>query len=180
MFKLLVAISLPEVLKKQIETIGLELAKDKSKDPDTYHVTLAMLGRFNKDNFNQALMQKLEEALSNVELKTPFNLSLKSIGCFENGAKGNYLWVGVEKNDELVALKKSIDTALSREGISFDNKYEYNPHITIARPKDAGSPEIKSLLQKYNSFSPPPFEVKEFSIIKSAVSHEKIKTYKLA
>lgn len=86
------------------------------------HLTLAFLGE--QPN---SVLEPLCEALCQIDT-LPFNLTTDQAGCFHHGA----LWLGIQKNPELMSLQQKIMFCLQRNRIQVE-KRRYHPHITLGR-----------------------------------------------
>lgn len=94
------------------------------------HITLAFLGQQ-----PATLLPVLKNILSGLS-KTAMTLTLDRIGYF---TKKRIAWIGMhDVPDALFALQRELAQALVQEGISFDNRANFKPHITLAR--DASVP----------------------------------------
>src|SRR5258707_6184179 len=87
------------------------------------------------------------------------------MGEFATGAAPRTLWVGVEKNPDLMHLQEKIETALIRLGLPPERRY--TPHVTLARLKRASVPRLQAYLVAHAPFRAEPFAVDRFSLIAS-------------
>ena len=93
---------------------------------ENLHLTLAFIGETNDH-------RRAVRALSQID-HAAFSMTLKGSGRF-----GDLYWVGVEKNEALLALMKKTQTALREAGFAIE-KRENIPHVTIARRVEADRP----------------------------------------
>lgn len=99
--------------------------------PENFHITLAFLGNVPKNKIPM-LQTEFKDVIS---LYSPFSINLSGIGGFPSCNNPKILWIGIEKNTDLINLKKDIDKKLRKLGFKF-NKKPFFPHITIGRQKN--------------------------------------------
>lgn len=76
----------------------------------------------------------------------------------------------MEKSDEMLSLKKKIDSQLSRIGIE-PEKRKFSPHITLARfRKKPSLTRVADFLAGNSLFSLPEFSVAEFHLYSSVLT----------
>ena len=93
---------------------------------DNYHITLRFLGEQ-----PLPLIRRIA-GMPFAEGQEAFLYRIGGIGRFRRN-KGDILWAGVSRGeDQLAALKKSLDESLSAIGFSPEER-PYRPHITLAR-----------------------------------------------
>ncbi|MCM2325564.1 MAG: RNA 2',3'-cyclic phosphodiesterase [Candidatus Woesearchaeota archaeon] len=117
---------------------------------DSFHLTLKFLGEADPDN----TIQILEKIRSD-----SFELELDSLGAFPTEGEIKVVWIGLKKEEKLMALQKKIDDALP----SFRKDFDFHPHITLARPNtDIVLPDIK--------IKPLMFKVVSFKLYQSTLT----------
>lgn len=94
---------------------------------DTYHVTLAFLGDITEAEVGQA-MDALDEAC---EAVSAVPLAPDGLGKFGRASDAT-LWLGLTKEEPLMALAENLREALRARSLPFDDKV-FLPHITLAR-----------------------------------------------
>lgn len=93
---------------------------------ENYHITLRFLGEQ-----LLPLIRRIEE-MPLSEGQEDFSYRIGGIGRFRRN-KGDILWAGVSRGeDQLAALKKSLDEGLSAIGFPVEER-PYHPHVTLAR-----------------------------------------------
>ena len=93
------------------------------------HVTLAFLG-----NQPARHLPLLENVLAELP-RTAFSLPIDQLGYFR---KNRIAWAGSHVVPApLIALQESLAETLTRHHIEFDNKKDFQAHITLARDADA-------------------------------------------
>ncbi len=102
--------------------------------PETFHVTLQFLGETKK-------LAEIQSALQLVK-GSPITLTFRDAGFFPTPKSPRVFWVGIESDDNLQALAKSIAEALQPLGFERD-KGPFKPHLTLARA-GSGRPRHRS------------------------------------
>lgn len=131
-----IAIDVPEKLKEPIKKLQDEIRGYGVKlvDPENLHFTLKFLG-------DAESPEEVSKRLEQVKLK-PFEVELKSIGCFPSIKSIRVVWIGVEHYMEFINLQKSVEDVLYPEY----PKEDFVPHLTIAR---AGSRKLADEISKF-------------------------------
>jgi 2'-5' RNA ligase len=177
MYRLFVAIDLPESLKAQLALIGTGIPGARWVPEDQLHLTLRFIGEV-----DGLLYRDIKKALFDVNME-PFPLALKGVGTFPPRGQPNVLWVGLEKSDPLLRLQHKIENMLRQAGVEPEGR-KFSPHITLARLKDTPMSRLGNFLQGHALFQTTPFEVTEFYLYSSTLSskgatHYKEETYPL-
>jgi 2'-5' RNA ligase len=159
MLRLFVGIPFPPELKLRLSLLCTGLPGAKWVDPGNFHLTLRFIGEV-----DEGVAADIDEALARVAAR-PFTLQLAGTGSFGNGAPRS-LWVGVERNAELTALRDRIERALVRAGLPPEPR-RFAPHVTLARLRHAAPPEIAAFLAASAQFRAEPLAVGAFSLIAS-------------
>ncbi|MFL6437256.1 MAG: RNA 2',3'-cyclic phosphodiesterase [Terriglobales bacterium] len=144
--RLFVAIEIVPEIRTRITVFiaGLKpmLADARWVRPEGLHITLKFLGNV-KDERSKSIAQ----ALRMVQAPS-LSLSVRSIGFFPNPRSPRVLWTGIEAGSELRALAQRVDEALTPLGFDRE-KRAFNPHVTLARFKDArGKIDVRSIEQQ--------------------------------
>lgn len=117
---------------------------------ENLHVTLAFLGQQ-----PAVLLPSLKEILAGLP-KSSIALTLDRIGYFP---RNRIVWVGMhDVPDALFTLQRNLAQALVEQQISFDNRPDFKPHITLAR--DASMPP--DLV-----FTPIPWQASQVALVQS-------------
>jgi 2'-5' RNA ligase len=159
MLRLFVGIRFPPELKLRLSLLCAGVSGAKWVDPGNFHLTLRFIGEVGED-----LATDIDAALARLRAP-PFALRLAGTGCFGNGAPRS-LWVGVERNPRLVALRDKIEHALVRTGLPPEPR-RFSPHVTLARLKHPAPEAIAQFLATSAQFRAEPLEVEGFSLIAS-------------
>jgi 2'-5' RNA ligase len=103
--------------------------------PARYHVTLKYLG-WTKTGALPAVREALGAA---VEGHKAFDMRCRELGAFPSLAKAEVLWAGLDdRMGELSGLAKALEEAAERLGFRTETR-AFQPHVTMARLKGAGS-----------------------------------------
>src|SRR5579872_6450238 len=111
MLRLFVGIAFPPELKLRLSLLCTGVGGARWVDPGNLHLTLRFIGEI-----DEGLAADVDEALQRVKAR-PFTLQLGGVGVF-GGNRPHALWVGVEKNPALAALRDKIEQALVRVGLA--------------------------------------------------------------
>ena len=160
MLRLFVGIGFPPELKLQLSSLCSGVPGAKWVDPGNFHLTLRFIGEIGED-----VAADIDEALSRLRARR-FTLQIAGTGVFAGGDKPRSLWVGVEKNPELVGLRDKIEQALIRVGLPPEQR-KFAPHVTLARLRDAPLDKLRDFLTAHARFRADPLAVEGFSLIAS-------------
>ena len=165
MYRLFVAIDLPEGERKSVAGIGSALAGARRVPAEQIHLTLRFIGEVEEKTFIA-----VTSALATVEA-LPFTLALRGIGHFPPGRHPRVLWVGMAESEPLLALQQHVELALIEAGIAPEER-RFFPHITIARLKETPSGPVLALEGKYRDFAGDPFPVTAFHLYSSTLGRD--------
>jgi 2'-5' RNA ligase len=165
LYRLFVAIDLPNRVKEQILFICNGVPGAKWLGPEQIHLTLRFIGEVDGGVFRD-----IAETLAHIRCE-PFSVALAGTGCFPLRKEPKSLWVGVEKNEALAHLQKKIETALVRTGLPKEGR-KFAPHITVAQLKGLRVNKIAGFLATHGLFKVAPFPVEEFSLYSSFLSSQ--------
>jgi len=160
MLRLFVGIPFPPELKLRLSLLCSAMPGAKWVDPANFHLTLRFIGEVGED-----LATDIDTALSRLRA-SPFVLQLAGTGVFGNGGMPRSLWVGVERNPPLAALRDKIEQALIRTGLPPEPR-KFSPHITLARLKYPVPDRVAAFLAGSAQFRAEPLAVDSFSLIAS-------------
>ncbi|MFQ6082383.1 MAG: RNA 2',3'-cyclic phosphodiesterase [Candidatus Aminicenantia bacterium] len=150
MMRLFVAIDLtPEIknrLLQLIENLKKKKARVKWIIPNGMHLTIKFLGETSPEK-----LELIKEILAKISKKfKPFYLILKKTGYFpEKSKKPRVLWVGVEADPTLYALKKELEKEFHKIGY-LEEAREFIPHLTLGRVKFPN--EIESTIEELDRY----------------------------
>ena len=116
-----------EVLSEAQEKIKKFCRRGNYTPESNFHLTLHFLGEIQEED-----LEYLQDAMYEASLRNrPFMLRLDRIGFFPRGNKG-ILWMGLQKNPQLLRLFGSLEKSLERQGFARERK-GLSPHITLGR-----------------------------------------------
>ena len=133
--------------------------------PENYHLTLRFSGEVPPHR-----AEEIDIALAALRARA-FSLVLAGVGTFAKGGQENALWVGVEKNPSLEALRSKVETVLQRAGCEPERR-RFFPHITLARLRDAAEGRLAGFVQSHNLFRAGPIPVAHFVLFSSQLGKE--------
>lgn len=120
----------------------------KWSKPENWHVTLIFLGLTPIVQI-KILELLIEESFSGIKA---FKTELRGVGVFPNTHNPKVLWLGLENIESLIPARTQTLEILLKTGFLLDNK-PLNPHLTLARVKNAGHRDsFKKLLDRYESY----------------------------
>lgn len=152
--RLFIAIPLPQFLKDALQECQEWLSSYPEMkeiknwiEPSKMHITLHFLG----DISHQKIPQ-IQEIINQTIKEFPLTLTMKNIGTFEKNELPHVLWVGIEKNEVLSNLYKSLAKKLIELDLDIENTdaENYTPHVTLAylRTDEQIKKAIKERLKK--------------------------------
>ena len=133
--------------------------------PENYHLTLRFIGEVPAHH-----AEEIDLALAALRARA-FPLVLAGVGTFAKGGQENQLWVGVEKNPALEALRSKVETALQRSGCEPERR-RFTPHITLARLRDVAEGKLAGFVQSHNLVRAGPLSVEQFILFRSLLGKE--------
>jgi 2'-5' RNA ligase len=97
------------------------------------HVTIRFIGHVDETKAD-AIRAVLAPPLS----MDPFDLTISGIGTFPPTGSPRVVWAGLTAGrDRLLAIERSVSDRLGQAGVPREDR-PYNPHLTLARVRDAG------------------------------------------
>jgi RNA 2',3'-cyclic 3'-phosphodiesterase len=159
MLRLFVGIEFPPELKLRLSLLQTALPGARWIDPGNLHLTLRFIGEIPED-----LAADVDEAMGRLRARR-FTLQLAGTGIF-GGNRPHTLWVGVERDPELVRLHDKIEHGLVRAGIAPEPR-RFAPHVTLARLRDPELDKLGHFLAAHALFRADPLPVDRFSLIAS-------------
>jgi 2'-5' RNA ligase len=165
MYRLFVAIDLPEEVKKEVAGIAGKLQGGRWVPDSQLHLTLRFIGEA-----DEALFRAIKAALAGVR-GTPFPLALKGVGHFPPGRYPRVLWVGMEESTPLMELQRRVESALADAGVPPEGR-RFSPHITLARLKDTAAAAVAAFEERFSAFRTAPFPAGEFHLYSSTLTRD--------
>ncbi len=141
--------------------------------PETFHVTLQFLGETKR-------LEEIQQALRQVK-GSPITLAFRNAGFFPNPKSPRVFWVGIEFDQNLQELVKSIAEAHRPLGFERD-KGPFHPHLTLARagigrprpaqgePSSSGLRQVRAAVEARPSLEFGTMTAREFYLYESKLS----------
>ncbi len=139
--RLFVAVPLDETLRPAVVDLQRAIAgawpqaaaRVKWVEPENLHFTLKFLGEVPEEH-----LPSVVEAVREVAIRQPFELSIESLGAFPDLRAPRVLWVGVREGArELATLAQHVEEALFRARFPREER-PFEPHLTIGRIRTGG------------------------------------------
>jgi 2'-5' RNA ligase len=166
MYRLFVAVDLPDRIQAAVAEICHGLPEAKWVGPAQFHLTLRFIGAA-----DEALFKAIKEELARVAAAA-FSLNIEGVGCFPPHRAPHVLWVGLGSNTTLLLqLQQQVEHALVRAGIPAEQR-PFSPHITIARFREDCKARVDAYLAAASQFKTEPFPVAEFYLYSSTLTRE--------
>jgi 2'-5' RNA ligase len=159
MLRLFVGIEFPPELKLRLSLLEAGIPGARWVDPGNFHLTLRFIGEVGED-----IAADIDEALCRIRARR-FTLQLAGTGVF-GGNRPHALWVGVERDSDLLALRDKIEQSLIRIGLEPEGR-KFAPHVTLARLRDPEIAGLRDFLAANAQFRAAPLPVEQFSLIAS-------------
>ena len=163
--RLFVALALPDHLRSQLSGLCNGLPGARWVAPENLHLTLRFIGEVEGHE-----AEDIDAALSGIRLPR-FSVTLSGVGEFGDDKRLRSVWVGVESNEMLERLQAKVEQAVQRAGQP-PEKRKFKPHVTLARFKSHPRGRLESYFTERSLFRAPPFEVSDFTLYSSYLSHE--------
>lgn len=179
--RLFVALDIEDAIRQRLTTF-LDGVRGFAPDtnwarPENLHITLKFIGEQPAERLD-AIISSLASLPTAV---APFEISFRNYGFFPTAKSPRVFWLGIEAGDQLAALAKSVDVALSRVDVPEETR-AFNPHLTLAR-SGSGRPQrargdhpnknFQRLQEKLAAMSPLDFgtmSAREFFLYESKLS----------
>lgn len=163
--RLFVAIALPDLLRSRLSGLCSGLPGARWVAPENLHLTLRFIGEVEGHD-----AEDIDAALS--AIRSPrFSLTLSGVGDFGDGRRLRSLWVGVEPDEKLERLQAKVEQAVQRAGQP-PEKRKFKPHVTLARFNSHPGGRLERYYAEHALFRALPFEVTDFTLFSSYLSHE--------
>lgn len=163
MFRLFIALHLPESVKKGLLRLKTTIPTARWSDESQFHLTLRFLG-----DIEASKVGKIESALTEIHA-IPFDMALKGVGCFPENTKKptRVLWAALSAPKALYDLQKLVELAMIGAEFGEQDK-PFNPHITLARLKtESPLPAVESFLKTHAEYVTESFRINEFALVES-------------
>jgi RNA 2',3'-cyclic 3'-phosphodiesterase len=161
-------IILSKEISKKLQLIFLNHHENQISWVDTTNmlVTIAFLGNCNDD-----VIRKIDNSVKDIVIQNkPFQLKISGIGMFDKCNVPNIVWIGFEKNDNLICLHKKLWQYF--QSIGFKNEHNiFIPHATLGRIKRLNDLErFKTVLDEIQKLLKMSIVVYEIILFESVLS----------
>lgn len=175
--RLFAAIRPPAEVVDALLDLEDDIAGARWQDENQLHLTLRFFGEIEPRQADD-----LDAALQAVRA-APFALALRGVGHFETKGKAHTLWAGLAPSDELIALRRQVETAARRAGLAPESR-KFAPHITLARLNRASGPALPFLAAQ-SALHGEPWPVEAFDLMESTLTpagaeYETVRRYRLS
>jgi 2'-5' RNA ligase len=125
-----VALDLDPAIRQEIQNF-MEVVRGLAPDvrwlsAESLHVTLKFIGEK-----PDAKVSQIVEALSPIHAE-PFELRFYGAGFFPIAKAARVFWIGIQVEEELTQLTRTVDESLAKIGIAKEDR-AFSPHLTLAR-----------------------------------------------
>ena len=126
MIRLFFGLELPGELRMRIEMLSAGIDRARWVAPENLHVTLRFIGEV-----EEPAMEEIAQEAAAIRFD-PFPVTLSGAGHFERRGRVSAVWLGVEPDPALTALRDRIEAAAVRAGQPPEGR-KFRPHVTVAR-----------------------------------------------
>lgn len=145
---------------------GLNLNRLAWTKPQNWHITLVFLGAL-PEQAVPLLSGIIDEAFDNCP---SYTTNLTGLGVFPENRKPNFLWLGLDNIQPLLAGYQKLTTLLIKNNFTFDPK-PFKAHLTIARIKSLNNPgDFHLLLQTHHDALFGPVSIPQVTLFESISS----------
>ena len=164
--RLFTALRLHPDISRDIARVQRGVAGARWVDAEKLHITTAFYG--SKISLDQA--ETLDYELAQIKQKS-LTLQLEGSGHF-GSEEPRAIWLGVKKNDGLMALHEKCKAAARRAGLTLE-KRNYKPHVTLAYLRHTPPDRVIAFETRTSRFNTKPFLVDEMELVSSWPSPKK-------
>ena len=165
MYRLFVAVDLPEAVKETVANIRGDLPGARWVPREQLHLTLRFIG-----DADEALFQGILKRLAEVKARH-FPLALEGLGYFPPGPTPRVLWVGMTVSALLLDLQQQVEQAVQTAGV-IPERRRFSPHITIARLRETPAKAVQAFEVRHSQFRTDSFTVENFYLYSSVLGNQ--------
>ena len=162
MIRLFFGLELPGELRMRIAALSAGMDRARWVEPEDLHITLRFIGEV-----GEPAMEDIAQEAAAIRFE-PFRVTLSGAGHFERRGRVNAVWIGIEPNPALAALRDRIEAAAVRAGQPPEGR-KFRPHVTVARLDRARPGEVRDWLAANTLFRAVPFTVASFALFSSTL-----------
>lgn len=163
-----IAVELPEIVRRQIESLTLELKKSDAPvgwvRPEGIHLTFKFLG-----NISPEMVEQIKPVLAGIGSRTgPMHVQPAGCGAFPTIKQPRVIWVGLRgESQPLIELQKEVESAMMPFGFKPEER-PFRPHLTLGRVRGRqGLLALQQILLASREFTAEAFDVTELVLYKS-------------
>ncbi len=160
MIRLFVALEIPDELRDRAAALQRGVDGARWVASENLHITLRFIGEIDEAHARDVALD-----LSHVRAPA-FDVTLVGAGHFESGRRVRQLWLGVERNPALAALRDKVELVLVRAGLDPEGR-RFQPHLTLARLNGAPAEAVRPWLAANSLFRAVPFRAESFVLFSS-------------
>jgi 2'-5' RNA ligase len=166
--RLFIAVDVPlsQKIKDLLKEIDKSGADVKTVEPENLHLTLLFIGEKREDD-----LKTIEEIMNSLKEKNSFSASARGVGFFPNLDRPRVIWIGIEDHGNLSEIRKQLVNSFKERKITFDDRNEFSPHLTLGRIRSPrGIENIKRIWEerKHEDFGN--FKVDKVMLFKSILT----------
>jgi 2'-5' RNA ligase len=167
MIRAFAALDLPPSVKQTLCELQSGIPGARWIDPAGFHVTLRFLGETAED-----VLEDVHHAFEAVDAPA-FDLEIRGVGSFGQGARTRMLWAGVGASEPLAHLQRKVESAAVRAGLPAETR-RFTPHVTLARldaSARASEERVRRFLEANAVFRAGPVRIDRFVLFESRLGH---------
>ena len=146
----------------RIAALSAGIDRARWVSPEDLHITLRFIGEV-----EEPAMEDVAAEAAAIRFD-PFAVTLSGAGHFERRGRVSAVWLGVEPNPALAALRDRIEAAIVRAGQPPEGR-RFRPHVTVARLNQARPGGVRDWLAANTLFRAVPFTVASFALFSSTL-----------
>ena len=160
--RLFTALEVPADIAFSLSLLRGGLPGARWVEPENYHVTLRFIG-----DVDGATADEVADALKRIS-RPRFETALEGLSAF-GGRKPHSVHACVKPSTALRELQAEQERIMQRLGLEPERR-KFTPHVTLARMKGVGEPEVAAYLSLRAGFRTAPFPVGRFVLFSSRAS----------
>lgn len=174
--RLFVGLELPDEVAARLGGLAVGIPGARWVEPRNLHITLRFIGEVDEGmghDIHDSLAEIAEPALP---------VALEGVGLF-GGRQAHTLFAGVERSPALVHLRDKVERAVVRTGQPPEPR-KFNPHVTLARLKDAPTGRLQAFIAGNSPFHAGPWTAAHVTLFRSRLGrggaeYEALERYQL-
>ena len=160
MLRLFVGLALPDGVIARLAVMCSGLPGAHWVEATNMHLTLRFIGEV-----DETTAEEVDARLAGIAAEA-FDLELRGLGTFGEGAKARAVWAGVAPSASLSHLHAKVESAVVRAGLSPEGR-KFTPHVTLARLTRPQPSRLQSFIEGNGLFAAGPFQVAQFTLFES-------------